>query len=248
MIIWDWHNDEYERIKFYTNGLRYVGKNIPIHNQLIVPDGEWLNDIDKNSRERIIVYPCVKNTEHIKELGYKYALVKDKAQQENWGIENSIVLPPIFNGFKEPKSFSNGVITIIHNFEDRDKKNYDLCKEYGITNYGFPENPTWSADAILNSTRYLFHPKEIGYLCNVVIKAINVGTPIIFTSKSYEFGYKDYIKEPLIADSKEQLLDILNDHDLWIKQIEYLKKVKADIIAMQNEALFKISDFLKKVW
>lgn len=248
MIIWDWHNDEFERIKFYTNGQRYIGESVPKADKLITADGHWLNLIPKERREKTIIYPCVKSTEHIKSLGYKYAFVKDMAQQENWGIENSIVLPPIFNNFNEPKIITNEVISIVHNFKERDLDNYNLCQEYGVKNYGFPDNPTWSADAILNSTKYLFHPKEIGYLCNVVIKAINVGTPIIFTTKSYNFGYKDYIKKPLIADTKEQFLDILANDEIWHEQVEYLKTVKENISKLQTIAKLKIKDFIGKVW
>jgi len=247
-IIWDWHFDEYKRIKFYIDGQQYIGNSLPITNKLLTPEGYWIHDIPGEIRANTIIYPCVKSTEHIKNLGYKYALVKDKFQQLDWGIDNSIILPPIFNEFNEPKIITEKVITMIHDFENRDFHNYELCKRYGIKNYGLPDNPTLKDESVLNSTKYLFHPKEIGYLCNAVIKAINVGTPIIFTSKSYEFGYKDYIKHPLIADSKEQLDSILECEKTCDDYFDYLKEVKQNILNLQKKAKIEIVDFLKKIW
>jgi len=247
--IWDWHGDEYNRLQFYINNVeRYIGEEFPISDKLIMPEGYWMYSVPAELRSNIIIYPCVKDLNNIKDLGYKYALVKDSAQQLNWGIDNSVILPPVFNEFNEDKVFINDIITMVSDFNRRDPINYHLCQQYGIKNYGYPDNPTQFDNAILNSTRYLFHPKEIGYLCNVVIKAINVGTPIIFTSKSYEYGYKDYIKYPLIADTKDELDNILNCEKTYSEYVQYLKKVKQNILGMQEKAKTEVVEFLKKIW
>lgn len=246
--IWDWHGDEYNRLKFYINEAeRYIGEEFPNCDKLIMPEGYWMYYIPVELRSNIIIYPCVKDLDNIKNLGYKYALVKDKEQQLNWGINDSVILPPVFNDFNEEKIFINEIITMINYFNRRDPINYQLCQHYGIKNYGYPDNPTELDNSILNSTRYLFHPKEIGYLCNVVIKAINVGTPIIFTSRSYEFGYKDYIKYPLIADTKEQLDNILASEKIYNDYVDYLKEVKQNILYMQEVAKIKVVEFLNKI-
>lgn len=248
ITIWDWHGDECARIKFYIGGEGYIGENLPDYERLTVSEGYWMESIPANLREEIIMFPCVKTTQNIRDLGYKYAFAKDKAQQLEWGEDKSIILPPIFNDFNEPKVIKNDIITMVMDFQRRDLVNYELCKSYGIKNYGSPDNYTDNDNAVLNSSRYLFHAKEIGYLCNVVIKAINVGTPIIFTSKSYEFGYKDYIKYPLIADTKEQLDSILNCSQTYNDYVDYLKDVKQDIIKMQNKAKLDVVEFLNKIW
>jgi hypothetical protein len=115
---------------------------------------------------------------------------------------------------------------------------------YGVVNYGFPNNPTFSAESVINTSKYLFHAKEVGYLCNVVIKAINLGTPVIFTSKSYQYGYKDYITNPLIADSKEQFDAIINSDAIYKEQIELYKTYKQNIIDLQNQTKIDIT----RIW
>lgn len=248
ITIWDWHGDEYKRINFYIGGERYVGESLPNYERLAVSEGYWMETIPFDLREKIIMFPCVKTTQNIRDLGYKYSFAKDTAQQIEWGVNNSIVLPPIFNDFNEPKVIKDEIITMVMDFQKRDPINYELCKSYGIKNYGSPDNFTEFDDQVLNSSKYLFHAKEIGYLCNVVIKAINVGTPIIFTSKSYEFGYKDYIKYPLIADTKKQLDDILSCEKTYNDYVDYLKEVKQNILNMQKVAKLEVVEFLNKIW
>jgi hypothetical protein len=247
MTIWDWHNDEFLRIKNYVNGTRYIGDKVPETDILICPDGWWLNAIEPKKRSKVIVYPCVKDTTHIKALGYKYAFCKDKEQAINWGA-GAFILPPVFFDFNEPKNIQRDVCSIVHNWEIRDLKGFNIAKNYGVVNYGFPNNPTWSPESIINSSKYLFHPKEVGYLCNVVIKAISLGTPVIFTSESFTYGYKDYIASPLIADTKEQFENIINSETIYNEQINLYKQYKANIIDMQEASKHNITTFLNQIY
>jgi hypothetical protein len=245
MIIWDWHGDEYNRVKFYLpDFVRYIGETVPHTDKLVTADGHWLHKIPKANRANVVVYPCVKDVEHIKALGYKLAFCKDKEQSTKWGA-GAIILPPDFDSFNEPKTIQRNVCSLVHNYELRDKKNYDLTVSYGVVNYGFPNNPTFSPESIINTSKYLFHAKEVGYLCNVVIKAINLGTPVIFTSKSYQYGYKDYITNPLIADSKEQFDAIINSDAIYKEQIELYKTYKQNIIDLQNQTKIDINQIWK---
>jgi hypothetical protein len=211
VVIWDWHGDEYERVNHYHKGERYIGNEPPKdYDLLIVPDGHWLHKIKDKSN--VIVYPCVKDVDHIKALGYKRAYTKDKEQTEKWG-EGAICLPPLFN--LEPKGYSKSidVCSIVHNYKERDPKGYAITNDYGVRNYGFPDNPTYDATAIIEMSKFLFHAKEVGYLCNVVIKAKSLGTPCIFTPESFTFGYKDYFTpnyDCFIVKNKAEFNEVMN--------------------------------------
>lgn len=237
-IIWDWHGDEYNRIKRYVGGKRYIGDSEPIeYDELIAPDGHWLYRI--KNKEKVIVYPCVKNVEHIKALGYKRAYTKDKAQTERWG-EGAICLPPLMN--ISPKGYDKTmtVTSIVQSYAERDPKGYSITTDYGVKIYGFPNNPTWEPESIIEMSNFLFHAKEIGYLCNVVIKAISLGTPCIFTPESFTFGYSDYLTpnvDCFIVNNKQEFNDIVNmPPKQYLQVVSNIFKAKDRIIDMSIKA------------
>jgi hypothetical protein len=228
VVIWDWHADEYERINHYVKGDRYIGETPPAnYDLLIAPDGPWLNLIQDKSN--VIVYPCVKDIDHIKALGYTRAFTKDKEQTDKWG-EGAICLSPLMKA--EPKGYTKDIMvsSIVHNFKERDPKGYAITKDYDVRNYGFPDNPTWSAESIIEMSRFILHAKHVGYLCNVVIKAISLGTPCIFTPESFAFGYKDYLTpnhDCFIVNTKEEFMNIVNmGEDRYSEVLKNLKETK----------------------
>jgi hypothetical protein len=232
VVIWDWHADEFYRINHYVKGDRYIGETPPNnYDLLIAPDGPWLNLI--RDKSKVIVYPCVKDVDHIKALGYTRAYTKDKEQTYKWG-EGAICLPPLMNA--EPKGYNKDLLvsSIVHNFEERDAKGYAMTKAWGVKNYGFPDNPTWEAESIIEMSRFILHAKHVGYLCNVVIKAISLGTPCIFTPESFTFGYKDYLTPDIncfIVSNKQQLDSVLNMSDYRYNEVlNNLKLAKEEII------------------
>jgi hypothetical protein len=232
VVIWDWHGDEFDRVNHYIKGERYIGDTPPPdYDLLITADGPWLHLIQNKSN--VIVYPCVKGVQHIKDLGFTKAYTKDSEQTKNWG-EGAICLPPLMNA--EPKGYKKdiAVCSIVHNFRERDPIGYAITKEYGVRNYGFPDNPTWTAEAIIEMSRFLLHAKHVGYLCNVVIKAISLGTPCIFTPESFTFGYKDYLTPDVdcfIVNNKQEFEAVVHmDDERYSEVIENLKETKEKLI------------------
>jgi hypothetical protein len=152
-------------------------------------------------------------------LGYKYAFVKDKHQQSVWKGK-SVILPPIVDHIVQDKDIKRNLSTICHHFKLRDKEGYAFAKTAGSQVFGYDE--TISQDwVILSQSRFLLHPKRVGYLCNAVIKAISTRTPVIFTKESFEFGYQDYLTpnvDCLIAESPDHAKELSN-----MSVLEYMR-------------------------
>jgi hypothetical protein len=64
----------------------------------------------------------------------------------------------------------------------------------------------------------------------VVIKAISLGTPCIFTAESFTFGYKDYLTpnhDCFIVNTKEEFMNIVNmGEDRYSEVLNNLKETK----------------------
>lgn len=207
MIIWNWHNDEYERLHFFTGGKNFVGDFPPYGDLVAMPDGWWLNKID--NKDKIILYPCVKDTSQLTAMGFKYAFTKDS--HHKWNGE-SIVLPPVFK-HHEAKPKTQTACSVIHYYKERDRKNHDMIAPIGYPIYGFGHEVNYDIDGTLAQTKFLIHFKEIGYLCNAVIKAMAHGTIPIMSAATFTYGYADYLtpgKTCIIAETKDQIQDAVN--------------------------------------
>jgi hypothetical protein len=192
ITIWDLHHDEYKRLNFFIgNTIRYVGETCPVADRLIVSEGSS-NKVPADQIAKTILYPCVKDTAFLHKKGYRYAFTKDQAQGLSFG-GTSLILPPLFEQMQTSEERTTPACSMIHLLEQRDKKALQFIRNLRLTNYGLPHNPCRDVD-VLAKTKFLVHPKTIGYLCNAVIKATSLQTPVIFTEESYKFGYQDYLK------------------------------------------------------
>jgi hypothetical protein len=212
ITIWDWHNDEYNRIKhFIPDSFRYVGSEIPDFDLLIVPDGNWLAQIPIEKRDMVIVVPCVQTVDHIKRLGYKYAFTKDSAQHQLWG-EGSIIVPPIVEDKGNEHNPSIDLATFVHAYQRRDEQGYNFSVKAGAHIFGMDADLKADYD-YLPKCKYIIHSKTIGYLCNSVVKAISYRVPVIFSRESFDRGYKDYLTpdyDCFVVDTPNQAKHIIN--------------------------------------
>lgn len=230
ITIWNKHKDEYLRLShFVGENQEYVGEQFPNAQYLIMPEGPWIHSVPQNKRKNIILYLCVepKHYNHFKSLGFKFAFVKDTKAKNAWG-QNSIVLPPLFSGFNENTNKTDLCCSVIHNYKQRCPAGHEITTSLNIPNYGLPDNPCYDVPSLLNKTKFLVHIKTVGYLCNVVLKAMVALSPIIFTKESYQFGYEDYLKHNencFIANNKQEITNFLQtDGEKYKNMQENIKK------------------------
>jgi hypothetical protein len=190
-LIWDFHGDEAKRMKFFT-GINdvYVGAYEPQCDLLVMPDVPQLHQIQ--DRDKVIVYPCVADLTTFKQLGYKHYFAKDKAQAAQ--VEGAVILPPVVEYIDYKKQPTTTMVSLVHHYYHRDPKNYQRTLAAGCKVYGYPDNPIQDIPTIQDA-KFVLHLKEIGYLCNVCIKAMSLTTPVIFSPESYKYGYQDYFKD-----------------------------------------------------
>jgi hypothetical protein len=207
-MIWDFHADEAKRMQFFTGiDTIYQGEAIPEHDLLIMPDVPQLYKIQDKSK--VIVYPCVKDLSTFKILGYERYFTKDKAQSKQ--VDNSVILPPVVDYIGYNKRPIREMVSLVHYYEKRDPKNYKRTIEAGATLFGHENNPTWEDMEEIKNSKFVLHIKEVGYLCNVTLKAMCLTTPVIFSPESFEYGYQDYFRDGyncIVTDDIEKALAI----------------------------------------
>lgn len=245
MIIWNWHNDEYERLHYFTGGHNFIGDFPPLSDVIAMPDGWWLEKISDKSK--VIIYPCVKDTSHISAMGFKYAFTKDTKQ--GWNGE-AVVLPPVFKTVQQQKK-TDAACSVIHYYAQREPKNFQKIAPLGYPIYGFGHEVNYDIDGTLAKTKFLIHQKEIGYLCNAVIKAMNHGCIPIMNSATYTYGYEDYLtpnETCIIADSTEQILEAIHMSEQSREQMQHnLYNAVENIKDTYHEASIKAHELIQRV-
>lgn len=238
MIIWNWHNDEFERLHYFTGGHNFVGDFPPNGDLIAMPDGWWLHKIE--NKDKIILYPCVKDTSHLTAMGFKYAFTKDS--HHKWDGD-SCVLPPLFKEH-EPKEKALKACSVIHYYRERDRANFDKVRNLPYAIYGFGHEVNYDIDGTLSQTKFLIHFKEIGYLCNAVIKAMAHGTIPIMTANTFTFGYADYLtpnETCIIAETPDEIEAAINMPETKRKQmsdnlLQSVQEIKATYPTIKEKA------------
>lgn len=199
LTIWDAHYDEYARLVFHLGNpehRHHRGENQPAGvERLICHEGPWLDGIAPQVRRRSIIAPCVPPHAlgQFKNKGFTKAFTKDEAQRRAWG-DNAVTLPPVVSEWQYDKSVERPTVSLVHFYVERHPDGAKFTREAGCPNYGISQHSTPGDDIeLLKTSRFLLHAKEMGYLCNAVIKAISARTPIIFTPGSWQYGYADYL-------------------------------------------------------
>jgi hypothetical protein len=223
-VIWDFHGDEAKRMQFFT-GIDniYVGEKIPECDLLIMPDVPQLYDIKE--RTKVILYPCVSDFSTFKSLGYTNYFTKDKSQSLQ--VHSSLILPPVVDFLDYKKRPTTTMVSLVHYYQQRDPKNYKRTIEAGCYVYGYPDNPIEDMP-VIQDAKFVLHLKEVGYLCNVTLKAMSLTTPVIFSPESYKYGYQDYFKDGyncIVTDDLDKALAI-SDNEYNKLRMNLYKTIK----------------------
>jgi len=191
-MIWNFHGDLVERTQYFT-GIAdvYTGTQPPKgYSVLITPENPALYTIE--DKTNVIVQPCIRDVSEFKRLGYEYYFATDSAQAAQ--VDSCVIIPPLVKYIDYKKQPTTTMVSLVHLYEQRDPTNYRRSIKAGCKVYGLPDNPIQDIPTIQDA-KFVLHLKEIGYLCNVCIKAMSLTTPVIFSPESYKYGYQDYFKD-----------------------------------------------------
>jgi hypothetical protein len=207
-MIWNFHGDLVERTKYFT-GIAdvYTGTQPPKgYSVLITPENPALYTI--GDKTNVIVQPCIRDVSEFKRLGYQYYFATDSAQAAQ--VHSCVIIPPLVEYIDYKKQPTTTMVSLVHLYEQRDPKNYKRTIDAGCKVYGYPDNPIEDIPTIKDA-KFVLHLKEVGYLCNVTLKAMSLTTPVIFSPESYKYGYQDYFKDGyncIVTDDIDKALAI----------------------------------------
>ena len=250
ITIWDLHYDEYKRLDFFIgHTTRYKGDDCPVGPKLIVSEGSRYK-VPSERIPNVILYPCVRDTADLVKQGFRYAFTKDEAQRQHFG-NNSLTLPPIFPEITVNFARTIPACSMIHLLQQRDRKAAQFIRNLGIVNYGLPDNPCNDIET-LGKTKFLVHPKTIGYLCNAVIKAMSTSTPVIFTEESFKYGYQDYLTPDvscIVVKNEQQARRALMMDDQKYRRMQ--EQIRASVQRVRNsydQVRRDTAAFIERVW
>lgn len=206
---WDKHGDEFKRLKRHLDliddvtVIRYQSQEPPDSNLadiFFVHEGSWLQSIPAHIRHRCVLAPCIKldgYVNYFKSLGFVYAVCKTNHQLDLWNNENAVIVPSICEPL-EPIQLDkqNDIISLIHLWKNRDQDSFYLAKQIpNLKMYGEGEGQLGYVQDIeaLKTAKFLVHIKNIGYVCNAVIKSISMGVPVLTTTSTIPYGYEDLL-------------------------------------------------------
>lgn len=255
ITLWNTHNDAYKRISYFLGDhIYYGGTTVPNFKYLIVSEGPWLKDIPKEKFSKVLGFPCLKPSffSQIRGLGFKNIIAQDSVQEEAWGKNEAVSIPVYIDKIYEPQKRTQLICSIVNEYEKRNYFCYQMNKRLKIPNYGTPDNYHPNIIDLLSSTKFLFHPKNIGYLCNVVLQAMQTLTPVIFTEESYRHGYTDFLtrnENCIVLRNENHLKKVLEMDDLKYQKLqENIALSVKKIQSTYSEGKVKLKNFIQKIW
>jgi hypothetical protein len=234
---WDKHGDEFKRLDRHLGlidediaVIRHRSEEPPessLADIFFVHEGPWLESIPVNLRERCVLVPCIKLDGHVdyfKRLGFTYSICKTQRQLELWNNIDSVVVPNICDPMEPAKlEEQTSIISLIHDWKHRDLNTFNLAKQIPyLKMYGSGEEQLGYAKdfEMLKTAKFLIHIKNIGYVCNAVVKSISMGVPVITTPSTIPYGYENLLIHDFNAIICSDIHSIMNaihtPHDSYL--------------------------------
>jgi hypothetical protein len=264
---WDKHGDEFERISKHLalegiTSIRHISQEPPLADMadiFFVHEGPWLDSIPHDIRQRCILVPCIKldgYVEMFKQKGFHHAICKTNDQLKVWNDEDSIVVPNICNP-QEPANPENqkDIISLIHDWKIRDTNSFNLAKQIpNIKMYGVGEEQLGDIRDIetLKTAKFLVHIKNMGYVCNAVIKSIAMGVPVITTESTIRYGYEEILIHnfnAIICKNINEIIAAINTpKDTHIKLRDNCLSMRDRLTVPNPETSKKLMDMIHKMY
>ena len=267
VLHWDKHEDEFKRISKHLaiagiTSIQYISEEPPSADMadiFFVHEGPWLNTIPQEIRQRCIIAPCIKLDGYVKmlkEQGFHHAVCKTNDQLKVWSNEDSIVVPSICDS-QEPANLENqkDIISLINGWKIRDSNSFSLAKQIpNIKMYGVGEDQLGYTREIevLKTAKFLIHIKNLGYICNAVIKAIAMGVPVITTESTIRYGYEELLIHnfnTIICKDINEIIEAINiPKDNYIKLRNNCLSMKEKLTVPNPEVSKKLIDMIHKIY
>jgi glycosyltransferase involved in cell wall biosynthesis len=267
VLHWDKHGDEFERISKHLAlegiiSIRHISQEPPLVDMadiFFIHEGPWLDSVPQDIRQRCILAPCIKLDGHVetfKKKGFRHAVCKTNDQLKVWNDEDSIVVPNICDP-QEPPNQENqkDIISLINGYKIRDKNSFSLAKQIpNIKMYGIGEEQLgWTREIeVLKTAKFLIHIKNMGYVCNAVIKAIAMGVPVITTESTMRYGYEELLIHnfnAIICKDINGIIEAINTpQDTYIKLRDNCLSMKDKLTVPNLETSKKLMDMIHKLY
>lgn len=103
--------------------------------------------------------------------------------------------------------------------------------QFHVQYYGDPGNKTDNDVEVIANSRYVLHLKYWGHVCNVVVKALALGVPVIMDKTTFTIGkYAAYVRHGengLVFETTEDIISYLSDVAI---EGETYEKIKATCV------------------
>lgn len=179
---------------------------------MILFDGDWMDSVPAQKRSRCIVLLTHGNAPHMARRvreGFKAAIVKEELVFSKWPTDLKAIVPP-YIGPRPPRTWGTGGIAgLIRELDRHSPDAVRWAREAQVPIHGSTA-PDVNDHELLTTLRWLWHVKELGYICNAVVKALTHGVPILTDQRTIDAGgYGDMLKDGVNCYVRNKPLSLL---------------------------------------